>query len=197
MDRTKKSHIRKTRLKTQQRKTKVQFRTFKVWRIVGKKHGTHNYVKRKVSLAVIKKFPTMPQTQDWNMYKKQMQYPNDNWYIGKTLQNVCEYLKDLFCITDIVHLELRPMKNNERGFCQHITHAYRYQTKDAARKINIGVKGGVLSSTLIHEFLHAAEYGHQWCINGYSDFRSNGAMDSYSPLISKDIFGRKEVIIDN
>ena len=113
---------------------------------------------------------------------------NRDVYVTKRYIEVMDKIKDLFCISHIdVQLFIHPNKDSGFGKCVY--------SKDPI-EVHVGVKGGgVSASTLIHELLHAAGYDHKRNINGYSDYMSNGDNDLYSKLVCKDLFGKKEVIM--
>lgn len=141
-------------------------------------------------LPVMKSFDYPTRTQDWN---PTFPHPLDakstpRFYIPEKLQSFCEHLKDLFCIDQKILLDIRYRKNNNCGMCY-------YRDVDGWIRIEAGASTGLRASTIVHEFLHAAGFDHEWEINGYSDYRSTCTKDTYSPLIVKDIFGIKEVLL--
>lgn len=139
----------------------------------------------KDSVPVIKNFDFNKRTQEWNGLWASYGGQSSDFYINETLQSFCEYLKDLFCIDEQLIVVFRNYKDNQSG----------YTTSDRTpTEIVIGAKDGVRATTVVHEFIHAMGYEHEWEINGYSDFRSNCNLDNYSRLIVKDIFGRYEVL---
>ena len=125
-------------------------------------------------------------------------------YINKSIQSYIDKLVDLFCLQDnIPTVSIRPKKNNMSGYC-------KYSTLTTNSEITIGCKGGLRLTTLVHEFLHAAGFGHTWEINNVNNFTGrhdgntafrykNGqrqhSRDTYSPLIVKDLTGKRELII--
>ena len=123
-------------------------------------------------------------------------------YINNKIQGVIDQLVDLFCLEDCIpSVSIRPRKHNMTGNCT-------YATTTNNPKIVVGCREGLRLTTLIHELIHAAGYKHKEDINGYSDFahthdddewRYNKGYrrmtDAYSPLIVKDLFGKREVIL--
>jgi len=184
-----------TKLKTQKKRVRLEKRYTKTYkRNLIKKDGdfvVNDYSVNQMIFA-IKNFDFKKRTQEWNP-----DFPHEldtrltpRIYVNKTIQSFCEYLKDLFCVTDKILLDIRYLKSNNTGIC------YYKISKDGYRKIKIGARTGVRAVTLIHEFLHAAGFGHEYDIDGYTDYRSNCALDNYSKLVCKDIFGKREVFIN-
>lgn len=161
---------RKTKLKNMKRKQRIEKRFVKVYN----KTTTNKSFK---SLPVIRKFDFDKRTQEWD---------SSEFHTPKYLANFCEYLKDLFCIDVEIHLKFNTKKDFNTGNCGW--------HRDPI-VIIIGARNGILASTLIHEFLHAAGFNHSRNLNGYTDFMSNCVHDRYSDLICKDIFGRRDILL--
>lgn len=105
-------------------------------------------------------------------------------YKNKKVENWISKIVDLFCLEDNPpNVELKQW-HNQKGY-------YRY--KD--HTILIGCKKGIRLTTLVHEMLHATGHSHTWEINGWANYRSNCKMDNYSPLIVKDLTGKKELVL--
>lgn len=178
--------VRKTKLKNMKRKQRIEKRIIKSYSRT--ERGKQFYE----TVPVVKSFDFDKQTQDWNP-----DFPHTlddkiepRYHIPRKIQNICEYLKDLFCIDHKILLDIRYRKNNNTGVCYH------EMSEDGYQRIVVGAWNGLRATTLIHEFLHAAGFDHQYEINGYSDYRSTCTLDTYTPLIVKDIFGRKEVLLN-
>jgi len=161
------------------RKQKIEKRPTLSW------SRSNRYAQVLESLPVIKSFDFKARTQDWNRSDRYTD-GEEKFYINNIIQSFCEYLKDLFCIDYEIHLNIRPNKDNNSGS------TWLYPLKCF---VKIGAKGGIRATTLVHEFLHVTGLDHEYEINGYSDYRSTCTLDTYSPLIVKDIFGRKEVLV--
>lgn len=148
-------------------------------------------VKQYHKVPVVRKFVYTKRTQDWNPdYPHELDTKlNGRVWVSAHIQCLCEYLKDLFCIEDKILLDISPKTDRNCGFCSHIRSA------DGYIRIMVGARGGLRATTLVHEFLHAAGFSHAWAIDGHSDYRSTCTKDTYSKLIVKDIFGRKEVLL--
>jgi len=175
--------IRKTKLKTMQRKQRIEKRLVQSWSRV--KRHTKFYER----LPVVKNFEFKERTQDWNpKFGHALDTTEKRTYVPEKIQSFCEYLKDLFCIDHKILLDIRYNKSNSSGRCCGAMF-------DGYQRIMVGASGGLRASTVIHEFLHASEFNHEYEINEYSDFRSTCTLDTYSPLIVKDIFGKKEVLL--
>ena len=166
-------------------KQKIEFRTtFDFVQVTPARKEYHK-------IPIMKNFMFDKLTQDWNP-----EFPHKldtklttRYFVPKHLQIFCEYLKDLFCIDCNILLDVRYEKNKNCGTC------YSEESDDGYRKIVVGAKGGLRATTLVHEFLHMAGFDHEWQINDFADYRSTCTKDTYSPLIVKDIFGRKEVFL--
>ncbi len=185
---------RKTKLKTMQRKQKLEKRITKSWVRVPKiVYGELKHKDKQVysTIPVLKNFQVIKKTQDWNPdFPHELDTTlNPRYHVGNLIQNVGEFLKDLFCISDKILLDIRYKTNNNTGTC------HRTLSKDGYLRIRIGASGGLRATTLIHEFLHAGGFDHEYDINGYTDYRSTCVLDNYSKLICKDIFGKKEVFL--
>ncbi len=180
---------RLVQLRTQTNRVRLETRRAKEYYKTTIKRTNHKYRERWITIKVLKHFDFDKVTQDWN--------PNDwnptsnygtRYYVTQTIANFAEYLKDLFCIDHKILLDIRYAKDSNSGYCMNaITNGYMH--------ITIGAVTGIRATTFIHEFLHAAGFDHEYEIDGYSDFRSNPALDGYSKLICKDIFGRKEIFL--
>jgi hypothetical protein len=181
-----KTNYRKTKLKTMQRKQRIEKRLVQSYSRINR--GSTFYER----LPVLKNFNFDKRTQDWNPI-----YPHElddekltpRFYVPDKLQSFCEYLKDLFCIEDKILLDIRYAKNNNKGTY------YRKVSNDGHVKIELGARNGLRASTVIHEFIHAMGFDHEYEINDFSNFRSTCTLDTFSPLIVNDIFGRKEVLL--
>lgn len=161
---------RKTKLKNMKRKQRIEKRYVKVYnKTTGKKSWK--------SIPVIRKFDFDKKTQEWD---------SSEFHTPKYLANFCEYLKDLFCIDMEIHLKFDTDVNFNTGHCGWLIDPII---------IKIGARYGILASTLIHEFLHAAGIEHKRNLNGYTDYMSTCTNDRYSDLICKDIFGRSEILL--
>ncbi len=180
-----KKQFRKTKLKIMKRKQILEKRLVQTW------SRTKRYNKFYERLPVIKNFNFDKTTQDWNP-----SFPHEldekltpRYVISKKLVKFCEYLKDLFCIDTNILLDIRYEKDSNSGTC------FNQISSDGYQRIMVGARNGLRATTLIHEFLHASGLDHEYEINGYSDYRSTCTLDTYSPLIVKDIFGKKEVLL--
>jgi len=172
---------RKTKLKTMKRKVKLEKRI-----VIGYKNAGSYDKEFKETLPVLNRFDFNKNTQDWTPKLPNLKI---KYYVPKKISNFCEYLKDLFCIQEKIILDIRYQRNNMAGIC------YRKKIDDHKRVL-IGGKTGIRATTLVHEFLHAAGFNHENNINGYSDYSHRHTKDTYSPLIVKDIFGKKEVLLN-
>lgn len=127
----------------------------------------------------------------------------EEYYINGKIQKYIDKLVDLFCLQDNVPtIYLRPKMHNMRGYCS-------FAGNGKNSEITIGCKNGLRLTTLVHEFLHANNIHHEYEIDGIRNFRSmhddpkyrykNGirqhSRDTYSPLIVKDLCGKKELIL--
>jgi len=195
---------RKTKLKTTKRKQLMEIRQRGHTR-----NGAYTYDKW---LAVIPSFPFKKRTQDWNDQNRELSYSKKNLvYINETMQSFLEYLKDLFCVDYYISFEIVATKEAMSGNTMMPSVHWKddrniYRGKKSKKNpggwecrkdvhIVVGGKGGVLASTVVHEFLHASGFDHEWQINGYTNYRSMGHLDRYSNLIVRDIFGRDEVLL--
>ena len=195
---------RKTKLKTTRRKQRMEIRQRGHTR-----NGLYTYDKW---LAVIPSFPFKKRTQDWNDQNRHLEYSKKNLvYINETMQSFLEYLKDLFCVDYYISFEIVASQSAMSGQTAMPSLHWKddrniYRGKKSKKNpygwecrkdvhIHVGGKGGVLASTVVHEFLHASGFDHTWQINGYTDYRSYGHLDRYSNLIVRDIFGRDEVLL--
>lgn len=127
----------------------------------------------------------------------------EEYYINKKIQGYIDNLIELFCLQDnIPKVYLRPNKDNMSGYCTHFT-------SKTNSEITVGCRGGLRLTTLVHEFLHAAGFPHTDEINDFANFRTSHddpkyrykdgqrqhSRDTYSPLIVKDLCGKKELIL--
>lgn len=109
---------------------------------------------------------------------------NEKIYINKKINQLIDHLTDLFC------LDHRPIVILHKGKRRHGHCSW----KITPIVIHVWLENGKLdANVLIHEFLHVAGWGHEWEINGWANFRSDYYLDNFTPLIVRDIFGKKEV----
>jgi hypothetical protein len=154
-------------------------------------NNKERYNKRTEKIPIVKNFQYEIK-QEWNPpYPHEHDDKKTRYFVPKHIQSFCEYLKDLFCIDDKIFLQIRYYQNNHNGLAWY----HKVSIKDGYLKIQVGAKEGLRATTLIHEFLHAAGFDHEYEMNGTHDFRSTCTLDTYSPLICKDIFGIKEVFL--
>ena len=141
-------------------------------------------------VPIIKNFVFKKRTQDWNPPETLADTKiTPRYWVPKHVQSFCEYLKDLFCIDDKILLDIRYHKRNHTGGCTW------NPSEDGFIHIVIGASAGLRASTIVHEFLHAMGQDHEYDLNEIHDYRSNCTMDTYSPIIVNDIFGRREVFL--
>lgn len=122
-------------------------------------------------------------------------------YINKKTQAWIDKLIDLFCLEDAKPtIVLRPRRDNRTGYTSNFV-GYESTNPKQNSIVQIGCKGGIRLTTLVHEMLHVAGFDHEYEINGYSNFRNihcsittEKIRDDYSPLIVKDLTGKKELI---
>ena len=110
-----------------------------------------------------------------------------NTYLNREMRDYISQLTELFCLDHTPVVQLKPNWNsNQHGVCHW---------RETPIRIEIGCKEGVSLQVLVHEFIHAMGYDHEWEINGFSNFRSQTGLDTFSGLIVKDLVGKKELII--
>jgi len=96
----------------------------------------------------------------------------------------------LFCLDHKPVVLLKYRKKGVRGTCQGRCH---WHVTPIVIEVYTNHKGQLKLTTLVHEFLHASGWGHTWEINGWSNFI--GIKDDFSPLIVKDLTGKKQLIL--
>ncbi len=186
----KKPKSRLMKLKHMKNRIRVPIRysnEYKFDKLVGDRR---TFKKEWVRVPIIKNFVFKKTTQDWNpgMTKADTKI-EPRYLVPNHVSSFCEYLKDLFCIDDKILLDIRYQKHNHSGSCNW------NPSEDGFVHIVIGARSGLRASTLVHEFLHAMGQDHEYELNETHDYRSNCTMDTYSPAIVNDIFGRREVFL--
>ncbi len=104
--------------------------------------------------------------------------------INDEIQSWINKLTNLFCLNHTPIVQLRG--NKDQGQCNWYT---------TPIIISIGGKETISLKTLVHEFIHAMGRDHEWKIDGVHDFRSDNKLDTFSPLIVKDLTGKDELKI--
>lgn len=108
-------------------------------------------------------------------------------YLNREIRDYINILTDLFCLDHTPVVQLKPnWSQTYHGICHW---------HETPIRIEIGCKEGVSLQVLVHEFIHAMGYDHEWEINGFSNFRSQTGLDTFTGLIVKDLVGKKDLIL--
>jgi len=116
-------------------------------------------------------------------------------YINKEIQTWINYLTNFFCLdhVPIVILKYR----DTRKFVGSCHGRCYWSVSPIVIQIWTDYKGHFDLKTLIHEFLHACGYNHEYEINGWANFGYGEGKDRdrYSRLLCRDLTGKESVIL--
>lgn len=115
---------------------------------------------------------------------------NEEVYVNKEIQYWISVLTDLFCLDHTPIVQIRTSSRRDRhGECWwNVTPIV----------ITVWARNGKVSlKTLVHEFLHACGYGHEYEINGWAHFGYGHGRDRdrFSRLIVRDLTGKEDVLL--
>jgi hypothetical protein len=107
------------------------------------------------------------------------------YYINKKIQDWAKYLTDYFCLDHVPVVQYNCEKHNY-GRCHW---------QETPIRITLNRKTGCRLQVLVHEFLHATGYRHEYEINGWANygFGKGKDRDRFSTLIVRDLIGKDDL----
>jgi hypothetical protein len=144
-----------------------------------------------------KEYETLGFSYCKNCFKniQQAMAKREDVHINKEIQYWIGVLTDLFCLdhTPIVILKRRDSRKF-RGSCLGRCH---WAVTPIVVEIYTDYKGNFDLKVLVHEFLHACGYGHEYEINGWANFGFGHGKDRdrYSRLILRDLTGKDKLML--
>lgn len=116
---------------------------------------------------------------------------DDEVYINKEIGGWIDKLTDLFCLENKPIVQIRASKRQDR-------HGQCWYTTPCIIDIWTNHEHGKISlKTLVHEFLHATGYKHEYEINDWANFGygKGSDRDKFSKLVTRDLCGKDDLLL--